>query len=176
MDKSKGHWLVRTETILLRTIVFFIIILLLSQALLLKEETRYYLSKVDRMEGNQLNTATPLYADLPLEIREETTVINNYQSLLRKSKVVFLHVVRQPENVTIYVLVNGKRVNSFRKGDSKVTVYNGDYLEIDATELEQSLQFIINIPEKDLLSPADGVVIEGCKGILSVGKIKFKDE
>ncbi len=176
VDKSKDRWMIRSEAILLRIIVICVMILVLSQLLLFKEETRSYLSKVDKMEGEKLNTAMPLYADTPLQIKEETTAIKNYQSMLRKSKVILLHMVKPSENAKVYVVINGKRVSDFIKGNSKVTVYDGDYLEIDTTELEQPVQFIIKIPEKDLLSPIDGLVVEGSKGILTIGKIKFKNE
>ncbi len=176
VNKSKDGWMIRSEAILLRIIVLCMMILILSQLLLLKKETRPYLSKVDKMEGEQLNTAMPLYADTPLQIREEATAIKNYQSMLRKSKVILLHMVIPSENAKAYVVVNGKRTSDFIKGNSKVTVYDGDYLEIDTTESEEPVQFIIKIPEKDLLSPVDGLIVEGSKGILTIGKIKFKNE
>lgn len=176
VDKSKDNWMVRSESILLRIIAICMMTLIFSQLLLLRDETRSYLSKVDKMEGEQLNTAMPLYADTPLQIKEETTAIKNYQSMLRKSKVILLHMVKPSANAKVYVVVNGKRASDFINGNSKISVYDGDYLEIDASELEQPIQFIIKVPEKDLLSPVDGLIVEGSKGILTVGKIKFKDE
>lgn len=176
MDKSKDHWIIRSEVILMRLIIICITTLLVSQLLLFKEGTRIYLSKVDKMEGERITATMPLYADAPLQITEETTVVKNYQNLLRKSKVILIHIVKPPEHANIYVIVNGKRVDDFNKGSSKITVYDGDYLEIDTTELDQPVQFIIKIPEKDLLSPLDGLVVEGSKSLLPIGKIKFRNE
>jgi hypothetical protein len=176
VGKSKDNWMIHSEAILLRLIVICIATLLISQLLLFKEGTRIYLSKVDKMEGERITATMPLYADAPLQITEETTVIKNYQNLLRKSKVILIQIVKPSEHAAIYVLVNGKRVDDFTKGSSKITVYDGDYLEIDATELDQPVQFIVKIPEKDLLSPLDGLVVEGSKSILPIGKIKFKNE
>jgi hypothetical protein len=176
VGKSKDNWMIRSEAILLRLIVICVTTLLISQLLLFKEGTRIYLSKVDKMEGERITATMPLYADAPLQITEETTVIKNYQNLLRKSKVILIQIVKPSEHAAIYVLVNGKRVDDFTKGSSKITVYDGDYLEIDATELDQPVQFIVKIPEKDLLSPLDGLVVEGSKSILPIGKIKFKNE
>ncbi|MDF2635573.1 MAG: hypothetical protein K0R78_2447 [Pelosinus sp.] len=176
MDKSKSNWMIRSESILLRLIIVCVTALLISQIFLFKEGTRNYLSKVDKMEGERITATMPLYADAPLQITEETAVVKNYQNLLRKSRKILIHIVKPPEHANIYVIVNGKRVDDFTKGSSKITVYDGDYLEIDATELELSAQFIIKIPEKDLLSPLDGLVVEGSKSILPIGKIKFKNE
>lgn len=176
MDKSKDNWMVRGETILLRLILLFVIALFISQLLLFKEGTRIYLSKVDKMEGEKITTTMPLYADTPLQITEDTTVVKGYQNLLRKSKVIFIHMVNPSEKLNIYMVVNGKRVDGFIKGNCKITVYDGDYVEIDATSLEQPVQFIINVPDNDLLSPSNGLVIEGSKSILPIGKIKFKNE
>lgn len=176
MDKSKDNWMIRSEVILMRLIIICITTLLVSQLLLFKEGTRIYLSKVDKMEGERITATMPLYADAPLQITEEATVVKNYQNLLRKSKVILIHIVKPPEHANIYVIVNGKRVDNFNKGSSKITVYDGDYLEIDTTELDQPVQFIIKIPEKDLLSPLDGLVVEGSKSLLPIGKIKFRNE
>jgi hypothetical protein len=168
--------MIRGETILYRLILIFVIALFISQVLLFKDGTRIYLSKVDRMEGEKITAAMPLYADTPLKITEETPVVKGYQNLLRKSKVIFIHMVNPIEKPNIFMVVNGKRSDGFSKGNCKITVYDGDYVEIDATTLEQPVQFIINVPDNDLLSPADGLVVEGSKSILSIGKIKFKNE
>jgi hypothetical protein len=176
LDRSKDNWMIRGETILFRLILIFVIALFISQLLLFKEGTRIYLSKVDRMEGEKITATMPLYADTPLQITEDTTVVKGYQNLLRKRKVIFIHIVNPSENLNIYMVVNGKRADGFTKGNCRITVYDGDYVEIDATALEQPVQFIINVPDNDLLSPADGLVVEGSKSILAIGKIKFKNE
>jgi hypothetical protein len=164
------------ETILFRLILFFVVALFISQLLLFKEGTRMYLSKVDKMEGEKITAAMPLYADTPLQITEDTTVVKGYQNLLRKSKVIFIHMVNPSDNLDTYVVVNGKRTDHFTKGNCRITVYDGDYVEIDATSFERPVQFIINVPDNDLLSPSNGLVVEGSKSILPIGKIKFKNE
>lgn len=176
MAKSKDDWMMHGESILFRLILIFVIALFISQLLLFKDETRIYLSKVDKMEGEKITATMPLYADTPLKITEETPVIKGYQNLLRKSKVISVHMINPTERFNIYMVINGKRADGFTKGNCKITVYDGDYIEIDATALEQPAQFIINVSDNDLLSPADGLVVEGSKSILPIGKIKFKNE
>lgn len=176
MGGSKDNWMIRGETILFRLILVFIAALFISQLLLFKEGTRLYLSKVDKMEGEKITAALPLYADTPLKITEEITVVKGYQNLLRKSKVIFIHMVNPSEKLTIYMVVNGKRAEGFTKGNCKITVYDGDYVEIDATSLDQPAQFIINVSDNDFFSPVNGMVVEGSMSILPIGKIKFKNE
>ncbi|MBP2625618.1 MAG: hypothetical protein H6Q68_329 [Firmicutes bacterium] len=175
MRRSKDKWIIRVEDVLLRLIIICITTLLLSQLLLLKDGTRQYLSKVDKMEGEDLTSTMPLYADTPLQITEETTVLKNYQNLLRKSEVIVIKMIKNSNNPYVFIMVNGKKVSDFGKGDNKLTVYDGDYIEIDATALSQPVQFIIKVPDNSLLSPQDGLVVEGAKAIIAVGKIKFKN-
>lgn len=176
VTNSKDNWMERGEAILFRLLVIFITTLFISQLLLFKEGTRIYLSKVDQMEGERITAAIPLQTDTPLQIIEETTVIKHYQNLLRKSKVLLIHMVKASKESDVFIIVNGKRVDGFTKGNSKITIYDGDYVEIDATALAQPTQFIINVPDNDLLSPQDGLIVEGSKRILPIGKIKFKNE
>jgi len=176
MRISKDKWILRVDDVLRRLIIICITVLVLSQILLLKEGTRLYLSKVDKMEGEDLTSAMPLYADTPLQITEETTVIKNYQKLLRKSQVIVIKMINDSNNPNVFIMVNGKKIADFGKGDdSKITVYDGDYVEIDATALSRPVQFVIKVPGNGLLSPQDGLVMEGGKTIIAVGKIKFKN-
>jgi len=176
MRRSKDQWITHVDDILRRLIIFFVTALLLSQILLLKEGTRMYLSKVDRMEGEDLTIAMPLYADTPLQITEEATVLKNYQNLLRRSKIIVIKMVKPSTNAMVFVIVNGKKTENFSKGDCKITVYDGDYVEIDATSLSQPTQFVVKVSDNGLLSPQDGLVVEGAKMIFPVGKIKFNDK
>ncbi|MBC8015260.1 MAG: DUF5359 family protein [Sporomusaceae bacterium] len=176
MRRSEKKRIISVEDVLIRLIVVCITVLLLSQLLLLKEGTRRYLSKVDKMEGEDLSLAAPLYADTPMQITEEKTVVRNYQNLLRSSKVIMIKMISATNNPSIFIMINGKKIDDFSKGDRKITVYDGDYLEIDATAVSLPVQFIIKVPDKEFLSPQDGLVVEGSKKILVVGKIKFKNE
>ena len=176
MRRSKDKWIIRVEGALMRLIIVFITALLLSQLLLLHEGTRLYLSKVDKMEGEDLSMPMPLYADTPLQITEETTVITNYQNLLRKSQIIVIKMINNSTNPTVFIVVNGKKVADFGKEfDGKLAVYDNDYVEIDATALSRPVQFVIKVPDNGLLSPQDGLVVEGAKTIIAVGKIKFKN-
>ena len=120
MRRSQKKRIISVEDVLMRLIIVCIMMLFLSQLLLLKEGTRHYLSKVDKMEGEDLSLATPLYADRPLQIIEEKTVVNNYQNLLRSSKVIMIKII-SGANPNAFIMVNGKKVDDFGKGDRKLT-------------------------------------------------------
>lgn len=176
MRNSKKKWMINTEGVLLRLLGLFITVLLVSQLLLCKEETRLYLSKVDQMEGENLTLDMPLYADVPLHIKEETMVGKDYQQLLRKSKVIMIKMIKGTDGTAVFVLVNGKRVDDFGKGNSKITVYDGDYVEIDGRALNETLRFVVTVFDKEVLLPQNGLTLEGKNKIFTVGKIKFKNE
>ena len=176
MRESRDKWASRGEKLLFRLIIICVATLLVSQMLLLKEGTRIYLSKVDKMEGELIASANPLQTDTPLQILEETTAVKSYQNLFRKNKVILIRMATQEKEPNVYVLVNGKKADNFSNGNSKLTVYDGDYVEIDARSLKHPVRFIINVPDKDVLSPIDGLMVEGNKSILQIGKIKFKND
>lgn len=174
MRRSKRKWMINVEDVLIRLLGICIIMLLVSQILLLKEGTRLYLSKVDQMEGESLTLDMPFYADAPLKITEERTVGADYQHLLRKRKVIMIKMVKGSNGSAVFVLVNGKQVDDFSSGDSKLTVYDGDYVEIDGRAMNQKNQFVIHVLDDGVISPPDGLILEGKNQIFAVGKIKFK--
>ncbi len=173
MKKSKWRWVILGESILLHLSIFCFSLLLVSQVLLFKEGTRIYLSKVDKLEGEHISLETPFYAGTPVNISDNTVVTNHLQAL-RPSKVIIIRMIKPAGSQYIFVTVNGQMIGDFRHGDIKLTVYDGDYVEIDATLVTESAQFVIHVPGTGLISPVDGLVLE-CNGtVASVGKIKFK--
>jgi len=173
MRKSAWRRIVRGEVVLLNLAVFFLALLLITQAFLFKDSIRPYLSIVDRYEGEQISFEIPLYAAAPLKISDTGEVSSRLQSL-RHSKVVIIRMIQPANHSNIFVTVNGKVVDDFRKGEVKLTVYDGDYVEIDAVSHQEAAQFIINVPNSSLISPIDGLVLEGAGSLIPVGKIKFK--
>ncbi|HEY3425074.1 MAG TPA: hypothetical protein VGL27_09780 [Negativicutes bacterium] len=156
---------------MLRLAVICAGILVISQVLLLKEGTRFYLSQVDRLEGEQISLQLPLYAGTPLNIME--TIVTNHLKSLRESKVIMIRMIKPLQSNNVFVTVNGKVMDSFQKNSIKLTVYDGDYVEIDATLLKEQAQFIVNVPGSGLSVPIDGLVLESNSSVVVVGKIKF---
>jgi hypothetical protein len=169
--KSRWKQIVCGENVLLRLAVICAGILVISQVLLLKEGTRFYLSQVDRLEGEQISLQIPLYAGTPLSIME--TIVTNHLKSLRESKIIMIRMIKPLQSTNVFVTVNGKVMDSFQKNSIKLTVYDGDYVEIDATLLKEQGQFIVNVPGSGLSVPLDGLVLESNSTVVVVGKIKF---
>lgn len=171
--RNNGQRLWRWESHLVRLAVGCLFLLILSQALMLKEGPRLLLSRVDRYEGETISGQIPLYAAGPLTVAEKSVATNRIRSL-RESKVLVIRMLKPTKGDGAFVIVNGERVGDFRRGDVKVTVYEGDYVEIDVSEINEQARFVVNAPSSDLVSPIDGIVLEGARTYLPVGKVKFK--
>ena len=171
--RRRIDFLERWEPLLQRLAVVCLAVLLVAQLLLFPESSRRYLSRVDRLEGDPVTWQTPLVAEAPLVISEGVTVANPF-SRLRPGKTVVIRMVRPPAHPEVYALVNGERTASFAAGEARVSVFDGDYIEIDASRLPAPGQFVVDVPGGGLASPQDGAVVEGKGAALAVGKVKFK--
>lgn len=173
MRKSAWRKILYGEAVLLRLSACCIGLLIISQAMLFKDNVRPYLSRVDMFEGDQISFQMPQYAAVPLQISEATEV--GRLQALRNSKVMIIRMIKPANDSNIFVTINGKVIDDFRKGEVKLTVYEGDYVEIDAGGQKEPVQFVVNVPSNALISPIDGLLLEGRGEILSIGKIKFKN-
>jgi len=175
VKKEKNKWADRIEHVFIYAIVLCITGLLISQMLLLEAGTRFYLSKVDNMEGEDITSNVASSADGPLTISEETTVLKGYENLLRTSKVIVIYPRGVSKNATVFVMVNGKTIDNFSQGECRLIVYDGDYVEIDARAVKEPVEFLIKVPAKGVVSPQDGLIVEGEHAVFPIGKIKFKN-
>lgn len=164
----------RWEPLIVRLAAVCVAVLLLAQALLYNDAPRRYLSRVDRLEGDAVTWQTPLVASPPLVISEGSPVANR-RHLLRDSREIVVRMVSPAAAAAdVYVVVNGERAGNFGSGEVTVTVYDGDYLEIDAGRLPSAGRFVVAVPGGGLDSPPNGVIVEGRGSALPVGKVKFK--
>ena len=65
-------------------------------------------------------------------------------------------------------------MGNFGKGEVELTVYEGDYIEIDAVRIKKTAQFIIDTHKNDLVYPVDGILLENQSNLVVVGKVIFK--
>ncbi len=163
----------RWEPLIIRLAVFCAAALLVVQLLLYQDVPRSYLSRVDRLEGDSVTWQTPLVAGTPLVISEGSPVANRF-TLLRDSRKVVIRIVQPAAAANVYVVLNGERAGDFAAGEAAVTVYDGDYLEIDAGQLATAGRFVVAVPDGGLASPLHGAIVEGGGGVVPVGKVKFK--
>lgn len=164
----------KNEKWLIQTIIFLLLVLVAAQTLMLKKLPRQYMSRVDKMEGEQISFDLPLYASTNHLTIADRSVVSKRLPSIREGRIIVIRQIKPASSTRAFITVNGELAADFRKGDVKLTVYDGDYVEIDASMLSEASQFIVNVPGAGLASPADGLVVECLGSITSVGKIKFR--
>lgn len=161
------------EPLIIRLAAACVIALVAVQALIYHDTPRRYLSRVDKLEGDPVTWQTPLVAEAPLVISEGSPVASRIH-MLRENRLVVIRIVHPAAAADVYPLVNGERAGDFKSGEASVTVYDGDYLEIDASRLPAAGRFVVTVPDGGLVSPLDGLVVEGRGAAVPIGKVKFK--
>lgn len=168
------------DRLLIRLATIAIILLLAAQALLLHGEARKYLSLADKLEGEQLTAPTVMYAaDTSLnEPNPAMTMVNKVfaKSIrsLRSGKAITIRMITPSATSDALLTINGEVAGNFAMEKIEITVYDGDYLEIDVAKLKQPAQFIIDTHKKELLAPVDGILLESHGNIITIGKVIFK--
>lgn len=159
---------------ILKSLVFTGTALLLCiQAAFLYEGTRPYLSRVDRIEGDRISLEFTQYAANPLLISEKT-VVSKRTPAIRESRVLIIRMIQPISDERVYASINGEKAGDFGRGEVKLTVYDGDYVEINCNALKAKASFIVGVLGSGLAAPLDGLMVENHEGIATVGKIKFK--
>ncbi|MBP2634236.1 MAG: hypothetical protein H6Q72_143 [Firmicutes bacterium] len=180
-DRFRRKYYITVDQLLIRLTTIAIILLLAVQALLLHDETRKYLSLVDKLEGDRLTTPSTMYA-ANISLTEPNKTFSMVNKVIAKS----IRSLRSGKNITIRMItpnitgdailtINGEIAGDFAKKKLEVTVYDGDYLEIDVTKLKgKPAQFIIDTHKNDLVAPVDGILLESQSDIITIGKVIFK--
>lgn len=171
--RNKYNPFVSWEPFLIRLAAACVIALVAVQVLIYHDTPRRYLSLVDKLEGEPVTWQTPLVAEAPLIISEGSAVASRIQ-MLRENRLVVIRIVQPAAAADVYPIVNGERVGDFKSGEVAVTVFDGDYLEIDASRLPTAGRFVVAVPGGGLVSPLDGLLVEGRGAAVPIGKVKFK--
>jgi len=150
-----------------------IAVLIVVQFFFLNDKTRRFFSYIDRLEGENVSSNMPLYPFKPLAISHSSDT-PALQSLRRESKVITVRMIQPRQSEIVSITINGQISGDFRTGDTKITVYNGDYLEIDASKLFEKAQFVVSVSNPGIMYPEDGAVFETVQSVVSIGKVKFK--
>ncbi|MBP2653543.1 MAG: hypothetical protein H6Q73_1112 [Firmicutes bacterium] len=160
-----------------RLIIFTIsclVLLVVSQVLMLKETPRRYLSRVDRLEGDSVLLEQQNYVENKV-LEDVDFPAVSWLELLRPHKIMTVRMIQPTAADDVYVTINGKPAGDFRHGEVRVTVYDGDYVEIDARLLQEMGRFVVNVPKNEVYSPDDGRLIEGKLDLIPIGKVRFKE-
>lgn len=161
------------EKWLVRLILLGVSILLLAQTAMFTEEARHYLSRVDRLEGEKVVLDSNLYANNSLTISEHTAISKQIPAF-RESRTLVVRMIKPSGDKHVFATINGAKISDFSRGEVNLTVYDGDYVEIDCSELKTPAQFVVNVSGGSLSAPVDGLLIETENNIGTIGKIKFK--
>jgi hypothetical protein len=168
------------DRLLLKLATSAIVLLLMTQALLLNGETRKYLSLVDQLEGEQITSPAAMYA-FDVSRSDSNRVWGTVNKAIAKSirtlrsgKTITVRMITPPTSGDAFVTINGEIAGNFAKGKVELTIFDGDYMELDITAVEKPAQFIIDTHKNDMIYPADGILLEGKDNILVIGKAIFK--
>lgn len=156
------------DKLLPRLVIAFLCGLVVAQAVLFMDGTRQYISKTDKLEGEQL----ALHRLGGVNEAAVRPVLEPLQKL-RKGKSVSFRVVSAEKYPDVAVRVNGQPAGNFRDGPVRLTVYEQDYLEIDASGWRQPVRLRVETDPAVLL-PINGVEFATAGEMLAVGKVKLK--
>ena len=159
------------DNVLLRLLFIALTLLISSQLLLFMTPTRMYISRVDRLEGeNTFNEVPPKTETTALE----KTVINNFGAL-RRSEQLTVRMIKPNHNKKAGITVNGKLAAVFNDGECNLAVYDGDYIEIDGTHLQEAAKFVVRVSDNKLKYPVNGLLFETNGNITAIGKVQFRN-
>ncbi|WP_145987654.1 hypothetical protein [Methylomusa anaerophila] len=146
--------------------------------MLLNQDTRQYLSLVDKLEGEQIAAVLPSQAENTPYIKEEDKIssfVSRSLLSLRPGKNLVIRMINPPANTDVFVTINGENAGNFHEGSLKLTVFEGDYVEIDVTALKQQpARFVIDASREDVITPQPGLLLEATEPIIVVGRVKLK--
>jgi hypothetical protein len=180
-DRFRRKYYITIDQLLIRLATIAVILLLTVQILLLHDETRKYLSLVDKLEGERITAPSTMYA-ANISLAEPNRAFSMVNKVIAKSirslrpgKDITIRLISPDATSDAVLTINGEIAGDFAAKKVAVTVYDGDYLEIDVTKLKgKPAQFIIDTHKSDLLSPVDGILLESQNNIITIGKVIFK--
>lgn len=173
VSTSKWNWLLNLDRPIFKLAVAFVIVLVIAQMAHINDKARLYISKVDRLEGNNITLDVKHQAESPLQLKAVESPVGYFQSM-RESRVLNLRLIKPSKSHDILVVLNGKVVDDFRSGSVRVVVYEGDYVEVDASEYQGLVQAIVNVVGDKVSTPIDGLMVEGSKMAIPIGNVKFR--
>ncbi|MGI6093435.1 MAG: hypothetical protein GX348_02775 [Veillonellaceae bacterium] len=174
MSTSKWNWLLNIDKLIFKLASVLIVTLVSIQLLHINDNMRLYISKVDRLEGDNISLEGTYHAEAPLQIKDSESAAGYFKSF-RASKVLNLRLIKPQASSDICATVNGKVIDDFRKGSVRLIVYDGDYVEIDSTAFQGPVQAVVNVIGDKVEAPIDGLFLEGNGNMLPIGRVKFKN-
>ena len=150
-----------------------VVLLAAVQTATFHSEIRLYLSQVDRLEGETINHDLAHYTASPSGVVERT-VVTAKVPVFRQSRTIIIRMIQPKAGSNIYVMINGEKAADFGRGDVHLTVFDGDYVEIDCSAADQAARFAVRVPAGGLVLPVDGLLVDQEGSVASIRKIKFR--
>ena len=167
----KWNHFIKGDNILIRLLVVVLTLLIISQLFLFMTPTRMYISRVDRLEGE--NTIHEIAPKNEVTTLEKTVIYN--LGTLRRSEQLTVRMINSTHYKKIGITVNGKLAAVFNDGECNITVYDGDYIEIDGTQLPEAAKFVVRVSGNKLKYPVNGLMFETNGNIAVIGKVQFRN-
>lgn len=164
MKRSKKDFM-EYDGLLFKISLYCIVGLLLTQLFLLHDQTRIYLSQVDKLEGNKLAMDTHNNPSVVI------TAIN--QTTRKEHKTLLIRMCDSRYSNQVFVLVNGKIAGDLGLGELEIRIQEGDDLQLDATLLKEPVQYIVDQPDATIQYPPNHSLFASSGNIVSIGKVKF---
>lgn len=156
------------------TTCIFLFLLIALQFLFIGDATRLYVSYVDRLEGENIELVMPLEAIKPSKEEGKSLVVARSFPFMKQKRIMKIRVVEPRASDAIRFIINGQPAGTFQTGELSVTVFDSDYAEIDATEVQETARYIVQVAEQDFIYPEDGMLFETEGTVVPIGKIKFR--
>lgn len=169
-SKNGQDWLWSLDKKIQPAAIFCVAVLVVIQLLLFFDESRIFFSRIDKLEGDRV--ALEFTPDKPGNEAEGRSVWQEFQ-VLRRGRKMQIKVLTGSGN-QVYIKINGNRVDALAPGLAAVTVYDGDYLEIDATLQPGPVSYQVVKVDPDIISPFAGAVLTTRGNIAPIGRIKLK--
>lgn len=152
----------RAEKVLVRVIVVCLALLVASQILLGSDETRRFISFVDRLEGEAWNPAT---------FTTRAPGVDKGPPPTGTGPTVTVTLVTRPRAPAAVLLVNGVEAGRFTGGEVTARVAHGDLVEIDSPYLSP-LIYRVTAVGGGVREPVPGTEVAARGGIVRLGKVK----
>lgn len=156
------------DSLLPKLVIAALCCLLVSQIILFIDGTRQYISHIDQLEGEQV-------VRHPRDKATEDTVRAVLEPLqkLRKGKTLSLTVISDNRRPNLLVRVNNQIAGNFLDGPVVLSVYEQDYLEIDARQWSEPVRLRLKT-EPGILLPLGDVELMIHGDTLAIGRVRLK--
>lgn len=166
--KKSDKYFMDYDIVLLKASIYCIFFLFLSQCFLFYDQTRNYLSQVDKIEGERI------VLEAPLAGKDTPIVITATHPQREEDKTgIFTIYMQDFASQQVFVMINGQKTGNFKTGELRITASEGDLIQIDATQVKETIQYTVDLSKTKVRFTEDHTFFASEGNIISLGKVKF---